>query len=139
MQYFAKKKKKGFTLIELLVVIAIIGILATIVVVNVNGARTKAKDTAIKGSLESLRSAAELIYDASGNYASTCSTTTNPDYARIYAAVVAQGQTPTCNPLATSWAAAANLNAGGSYCVDSTGNAKTYPTITTLGSATVCP
>lgn len=36
-------KKQGFTLIELLVVIAIIGILASIVLVNVNSIRNKAK------------------------------------------------------------------------------------------------
>ncbi len=38
------KNKKGFTLIELLVVIAIIGLLSTLAVVSLNGARAKARD-----------------------------------------------------------------------------------------------
>lgn len=59
------RNKKGFTLIELLVVIAIIGLLSTLAVVSLNGARQKARDAKRKSDLNSIATAMEM-YKANG-------------------------------------------------------------------------
>ena len=73
-------RKKGFTLIELLVVIAIIGILATIVLVAVGGARTQARAAKTTGDMNQIMMAMELYYaENTAYYAAVgdCGTDTN--------------------------------------------------------------
>lgn len=56
------RKLRGFTLIELLVVISIISILSAVIVVSVNGARVKARDTKRKSDLKTIQTALEAYY-----------------------------------------------------------------------------
>jgi len=128
--------KRGFTLIELLVVIAIIGILATIVLVSVNKARTKAKDTAIKGALEQLRLAAEMYYDE--NSSSYTNFDSSDEYSNISSSISNNGGTLTCNISGdgTAYCASSPLPGGGSQCVDSTGVMKSG---VECGTGTACP
>lgn len=61
--------KKGFTLIELLVVISLIGVLATLVIANMNSARERARDTQRKSDLRNIQTALRLYYNDNNGYA----------------------------------------------------------------------
>ena len=63
--------KSGFTLIELLVVISIIGILATLVITNLNEARIRARDVSKKQNLTQLKTALQLYYNDFKGYPAT--------------------------------------------------------------------
>ena len=132
------KKNKGFTLIELLVVIAIIGLLSTIVLVSLNSARNKAKDTRIKADLAQVRSLAELNADTSNTYVLAVPYSTQ--YATLTADINAQvPQTVVYNATATAYGASAQLTGTGAFwCVDSTGVSKAEGATLGVG-VTVCP
>lgn len=158
------KRNKGFTLIELLVVIAVIGILASIVLVNLNTARKKAKDASIIASVSQIRNAAETYYSSNGNYGATAAGTATAgvceelgatagdstldsggDFGKLETAILAQGPTTVvCNEAATaaasadyaSWVALQSETAW--FCVDSTGTAKKLAAAP-AANVTVCP
>lgn len=63
------KRTSGFTLIELLVVIAIIGILSSVVLASLNGARESSRDARRQTDLNQIQSALALYANEnSGNY-----------------------------------------------------------------------
>ena len=62
------KKSKGFTLIELLVVISVIGLLASVILVSLNSARVKARDTRRLADIKQFQTALELYYDKNDRY-----------------------------------------------------------------------
>jgi prepilin-type N-terminal cleavage/methylation domain-containing protein len=60
--------QRGFTLVELLVVIAIIGVLSTLLLLQLTVARAKARDAKRVADINQVRSAMELYYDDIGAY-----------------------------------------------------------------------
>lgn len=68
MSRFPLRHQKGFTLVELLVVIAIIGILATLLLLQLGTARSRARDAKRIADVNQIRSAIELYFDDNGIY-----------------------------------------------------------------------
>jgi general secretion pathway protein G len=64
----------GFTLIELLVVISILGILASLLISNVTGARERARDSQRKSDLLQVKEALKMYYNDFDEYPTGSST-----------------------------------------------------------------
>lgn len=144
---------RGFTLIELLVVIAIIGILASITLLALGGARTQGSDTGIKGNLNTVRTQVEVYLTVNDLYTyvtetdtgiadqNGCGTTgmwADPTIKQAIVSASAQAgtnqlngvseplQTVVCKSTPNSWFVAVVLksNPEKMWCVDSEGKAK---------------
>ncbi|MFH1244694.1 MAG: type II secretion system protein [bacterium] len=74
--------KRGFTLIELIIVIALIGILTTLVATNLQGARTRARDSRRKQDLVTIQQALHLYYNDSQSFPLAITTIT-PTYLTV--------------------------------------------------------
>src|SRR3990167_6454291 len=72
-----KNSSKGFTLVELLVVIAIIGVLSTLILLQLGAARSKARDAKRVADINQVRSAEELFFDDNGRYSQVNNLTTD--------------------------------------------------------------
>lgn len=137
-KFRAKFNAEGFTLIELLVVVAIIAILATTVLVSLNGARAKTRDARVKSEMQQLASAMELYYNNNEGYStaamtavdSTCKgvntfgDTTSEGPGNLVDAIVKDVTSPLCGANADTWAFSVILPGGSAWCIDSNGTPK---------------
>ena len=121
-----KKKKlfntnNGFTLIEVLIVTAIIGILASIILVNLRDAERAARDASIKGAIYQAKREAEVFHNDFGDYNGVCN---EPEF--IAGGIIEQSIADnhgsfSCGDDIDGFCVSSTFNLGGSVCVDASG------------------
>jgi prepilin-type N-terminal cleavage/methylation domain-containing protein len=134
------RKKKGFTLIELLVVISIIGILASVVLVSLGEARSRAKDGRVIADMNQLRSVGEVYAGNNGDSYTglDANVDENTIESDVYAHAGAGAYTMRINAGGTGYCATAKLNSGHYWCVDSLLHSKDYGTSAPATCAAAC-
>lgn len=122
MQKIFSNKERGFTLIELLVVIAIIGLLSSVILASLNGARKKGRDARRSADLKETQLALELYYSNNGSYpVLTVVNTTQSGFATALAALTTEGDIPTIPSDPNAGFYAYKTTAGGTfYCLGAT-------------------
>lgn len=114
------KSGAGFTIIELVVVIAIIAVLSAIVLTNVLQYIGKGRDTAIKGQVGQMRTAAVKFFDDNGKYDNMCISGTEC-YTIKSNILNLHGQFSSIFATGGVYCFSVILNSGGHWCVDNTG------------------
>jgi len=102
------KINAGFTLIELLVVISIIGMLASIILVSLNNARSKSRDAKRVADMNQLAKVLELYFNENNSYPTSSgsqggagailSQTNAPNLVPKFVSLIPTAPTPADNP-----------------------------------------
>jgi len=119
----ASRFSAGFTIIELLTVVAIIAVLVSIVAVNVNNYKNKARDSGIKSTMGQVSLAASAYYEGHGGYGAFCNDNVTQ---ALYNSINSPNKR--CKASADRWVVCARLNIPSNgtraWCIDNTGARK---------------
>lgn len=112
-----RNTQRGFTLIELLVVIAIIGLLSSVVLASLNGARIKGRDARRLADVQQIQVALELYYGSQTSPSYPVYSSAQGTAATVLAALVTGGYMPAIpdDPLGGTYHYVYRSNAAGSY------------------------
>lgn len=118
--------EQGFTLIELLVVIAIIGILAAVILTELNAARESGIKAKITSEMDSLRKTAAIEEANYFTYDTVCGSNGIATSTKILSIINSierfAPETVVCNSDSQEFAASVAVSSSSYWCVDSVGN-----------------